>query len=95
VVDGTPDGTAVPRSFAPLRNTTPASAEAGALGRFAVAVPELAVALPRFAVTIGCVVLLPPSATKSTIVIRPPGSVFAKRTVMLELVPLSVLGVVT
>ena len=66
----------------------------GAWGRCEVAVLVLPLALPRLAVTIGLLVLLPPSLTTSMTVTCPPAMVFVKFTVT-EPLHETLLGVVT
>ena len=81
VIAGLAVGALAPRPFSPLRNTRPTSPTLGALGRFAVAVVELPLLAISSLVTTGAVLLTRPSATRSTIEICPPASVFVKSTV--------------
>jgi hypothetical protein len=78
VIDGLAVGVLGPKSAGPPTITTPASVLAEALGRFAVALVPLPLALPTLPVTTGAPVLAPLSATRSTIVLP----LFPKLTVI-------------
>src|SRR5438067_10805122 len=86
-------GAVVPWPFSEPRSTSPRSPELGALGRFAVAAPELAVLVISLLVTTGAVGLTPPSWTRSMIVASPAMSVLLKFSVSVP-VPLALLAVV-
>src|SRR5579884_2021234 len=93
VIAGLGAGAVEPRPLDELRTSRPASPEASALGRSAVAVAEFALLVISLLVTTGAVALTPPSWIRSITVTWTAPRVFAKFTVSVP-VPVALLAVV-